>query len=64
MIEGAIFGFTLGCVMSGFTCFHLGYEQRKWDTLEITAQKNAKIEAYESILGTMKIKKEIGHNHD
>jgi hypothetical protein len=64
MIEGAIFGFTLGCVMSGFACFHLGYEQRKWDTLEITAQKNAKIEAYESILGTMKIKKEIGHNHD
>jgi hypothetical protein len=64
MIEGAIFGFTLGCVMSGFACFHLGYEQRIYDTLEITAQKNAKIEAYESILGTMKIKKEIGHNHD
>jgi hypothetical protein len=63
MIEGTIFGFLVGCVMSGFACFHLGYEQRKWDTREITAQKNAKIEAYESILGTMKIKKEIGH-HD
>lgn len=64
MIEGAIFGYLLGCIMSGFACYHLGYEQHKWDTIEITAQKNAKIEAYESILGTMKVKKEIGHSHD
>lgn len=64
MIEAAFFGFISGCIVSGFACFHLGYQQRIWDTLEITAQKNAKIEAYESILGTMKVKKEIGHNHD
>jgi hypothetical protein len=64
MIEGTIFGFLVGCVMSGFACFHLGYQQRIWDTIEITAQKNAKIEAYELMISGMKIKKEIGHNHE
>jgi hypothetical protein len=64
MIEAAIFGFVSGCLVSGLCCFRIGYQQRIWDTLEITAAKNAKIEAYESILGTIKVKKEIGHNHD
>lgn len=59
MIEGAIFGFTLGSVLSGFACFHLGYEQRIYDTREITAAKDAKIEAYENMLSIMKVKKEL-----
>jgi hypothetical protein len=59
MIEAAFFGFISGCIVSGFACFHLGYEQRKWDTLEITAAKDAKLEAYESMLGIMKVKKEL-----
>jgi|688.fasta_scaffold1989885_2 hypothetical protein len=59
MIEGTIFGFLVGCVISGFACFHLGYEQRIYDTREITAAKDAKLEAYESMLGIMKVKKEL-----
>lgn len=62
MIESAIFGFLVGSVISGFACFHLGYEARKFDTLESTAEKNAKIAAYELVISGMKIKKEIGHN--
>jgi hypothetical protein len=59
MIEAAFFGFISGCIMSGFACFHLGYEQRIYDTREITAAKDAKLEAYESMLGIMKVKKEL-----
>jgi hypothetical protein len=59
MIEAAIFGFVSGCLVSGLCCFRIGYQQRIYDTREITAAKDAKLEAYESMLGIMKVKKEL-----